>query len=56
MMYTTNTEKNEGQVHEIGNYDKAITIIDNRQIPPQEIVKSALLLLDPSQHKEYLPL
>jgi arginyl-tRNA synthetase len=56
MMYTTTMEKNAGQHHDIGNYDKAITIIDNRQIPPQEIVKSALLLLDPSQHKEYLPL
>ena len=55
MMYTTTMEKNAGQHHDIGNYDKAITIIDNRQIPPQEIVKSALLLLDPSQHKEYLP-
>lgn len=56
MMYTTTMEKNEGQHHEIWNYDKAITIIDNRQLPPQEIVKSALLLLDPSQQKEYLPL
>lgn len=43
--------------HGFWNYDTAITVIDNRQIPAQTIVQSAFKLLDlDNDHKQYLPL
>lgn len=56
-MYTTTADSTQGQTHTFGNYDTAITVIDYRQIPPQEIVKSALTLIGHNQQaKKYLPL
>lgn len=56
-MYTTTADSTQGQNHTFGNYDTAITVIDYRQIPPQEIVKSALTLIGHNQQaKKYLPL
>jgi arginyl-tRNA synthetase len=43
--------------HDFGNYDATITVIDNRQLAPQEIVKSALKLLGHDEEKkQYTPL
>jgi arginyl-tRNA synthetase len=44
MMYTTNSVPQDGQSHGFGGYDTALTVIDNRQLPPQEIVVAALQL------------
>ncbi len=56
-MYTTNTDTGKGTKHGFGNYDEAITVIDYRQIPPQQIVASALKLLGHVHgEKKYLPL
>lgn len=56
-MYTTSTDTDQWQKHEFGNYDEAITVIDYRQIPPQNIVASALRLLGHTdKEKKYLPL
>lgn len=56
-MYTTSTDIEKGKTHGFGNYDSAITVIDYRQIPPQEIVRSALKLIGHDQEKkQYLPL
>jgi len=56
-MYTTSTDTQQGKKHGFGNYDSAITVIDYRQIPPQEIVRSALKLIGHDQEKkQYLPL
>ncbi len=57
-IYTTNS-LGEGKKtkHNFWQYDTAITVIDNRQIPAQTIVKSAFTLLDfAKEHKHYLPL
>lgn len=57
MVYTTSSESQEGQSHGFGAYDTALTVIDNRQIPPQEIVRSALKLLDnENMYQSYIPL
>jgi len=57
-IYTTNSHPDEKLTkHGFGNYDTAITVIDNRQIPAQTIVNSAFKLLDlDKDHKKYLPL
>ena len=56
MVYTTTSDVKEGQSHGFGQYDVALTVIDNRQIPPQEIVRSALKLLDnKDMHTSYIP-
>lgn|SRR5574344_2039996 len=57
-IYTTNSEPTEKQTkHGFGNYDTAITVIDNRQLQAQAIVQSAFKLLElDKDHKQYLPL
>lgn len=57
-MYTTNSQPDAKVTkHDFWNYDTAITVIDNRQIPAQTIVKSTFTLLDyTAKHKHYLPL
>lgn len=53
-MVTTTTT---GQPKASGEYDEAITVIDYRQIPPQQIVSAALTLLGHTgETKKYLPL
>lgn len=57
-IYTTNSEPTEKQTkYGFGNYDTAITVIDNRQLQAQAIVQSAFKLLElDKDHKQYLPL
>jgi len=57
-IYTTNSHPGEKVTkHGFGDYDTAITVIDNRQIPAQTIVSSAFKLLNlDKDHKHYLPL
>lgn len=56
-VYTTNSSSKNTTKHTFWNYDSAITVIDYRQIPPQEIVRSALTLLGHDEtKKQYLPL
>lgn len=56
-MYTTSDDIEQGKTHGFGNYDTTITVIDYRQLPPQEIVRSALRLIGHDQNKkQYLPL
>ncbi len=57
-IYTTNAHPDEKVTnHGFGNYDTAITVIDNRQLPAQAIVNSAFKLLHlDKDHKHYLPL
>lgn len=56
IIYTTTSEANEHK-NKFWNYNLAITVIDNRQIPSQEIVKSWLKLLGYlSEDKQYSPL
>jgi len=57
-IYTTNAHPDEKITnHGFGNYDTAITVIDNRQLPAQAIVNSAFKLLNlDKDHKHYLPL
>lgn len=56
-MYTTSTDTSKGNKHGFGNYDEAVTVIDYRQIPTQNIVASALKLLGHIHgEKKYLPL
>ncbi len=56
-MYTTSTDTTQGKTHGFGKYDEAVTVIDYRQIPSQNIVASALKLLGHVQwEKQYLPL
>ncbi len=53
---TSNLEKHH-HTHHFWNYDQAITIIDNRQIPAQTIVRSALTILWWEEAKKrYIPL
>lgn len=57
IIYTTTGESNWELKEKFWNYNLAITVIDNRQIPPQEIVKSSLKLLGYlNKNKEYRPL
>lgn len=44
-MYTTSTDTSKENTYGFGHYDEAVTVIDYRQIPPQNIVASALKLL-----------
>ena len=56
-MYTTSTDTSKENIYGFGHYDEAVTVIDYRQIPPQNIVASALKLLWHVQgEKKYLPL
>jgi len=56
-MYTTSTDTSKENTYGFGHYDEAVTVIDYRQIPPQNIVASALKLLWHVQgEKKYLPL
>lgn len=56
-MYTTSTDTSKSTQQGFGQYDEAVTVIDYRQIPPQNIVASALKLLWHIQwEKKYLPL
>lgn len=56
-MFTTTADTQQWKKHTFWNYDIAITVIDYRQIPPQEIVRSALKLIGHNQEeKQYLPL
>jgi len=57
-IYTTNSHPGAKVTkHHFGNYDTAITVIDNRQIPAQNIVSSAFKLLNlDKDHKQYRPL
>ncbi len=54
---TTSHPEAKSTNHDFWTYDTAITVIDNRQIPAQTIVKSTFTLLDyTKKHKHYLPL
>ena len=56
IIYST-TSTNWERKEKFGNYNIAVTVIDNRQLPPQEIVKSSLKLLGYlNKNKEYIPL
>jgi len=56
-VFTSISDTWTGATHDFGNYDTAITIIDNRQLLPQEIVHAALKLLGHTHgEKQYLPL
>lgn len=56
IIYST-TSSNGNNIEKFGNYNIAVTVIDNRQIPPQEVVKSSLKLLwYLNKNKEYIPL
>jgi len=57
IIYTSTGEKPKDKTYQFGNYDTAITVIDNRQIPAQTIVHSALRLLGfLTKKKQYSPL
>ncbi|MBU0626576.1 hypothetical protein KKG31_02690, partial [Patescibacteria group bacterium] len=57
IVYTSTSDKNEDHKDKFGNYNIALTVIDNRQVPAQEIVKSSLKLLGYlNKDKQYLPL
>ena len=57
IIYTTHTGEKTNREWHFGHYNQAITVIDNRQIPPQQIVKSSLKLLGYlSDEKKYEPL
>ncbi len=57
IIYTTTGESNWELKEKFGNYNIAITVIDNRQLHPQEVVKSSLKLLGYlNKNKEYKPL
>ena len=56
-VYTTNSVPDDSTKNMFGQYDTAITVIDYRQIPPQQIVSSALKLMGHNDdEKKYLPL
>lgn len=56
IIYSTTTDNGEHK-EKFGNYNVAVTVIDNRQLPPQEVVKSSLKLLGYlNKNKEYIPL
>jgi len=53
----TTSQKGSDKKNDFFDYHQAITVIDNRQIPPQKIVQSALKLLwYIKSGKDYLPL
>jgi len=57
IIYTTTGESTWEIKEKFWNYNTAITVIDNRQLHPQEIVKSSLKLLwYLNKNKEYIPL
>ena len=57
IIYSTTSAETGEHKDKFGNYNIAITVIDNRQLPPQEVVKSSLKLLGYlNKNKEYLPL
>lgn len=57
IIYTTHTWSETNREWHFGRYNQAITVIDNRQIPPQQIVRSSLKLLGYlSDEKKYEPL
>lgn len=57
IIYTTTAADTGEHKEKFWNYNIAITVIDNRQIPPQEVVKSSLKLLGYlNKNKEYQPL
>ncbi len=57
IVYTTTSDPKWELKDRFWNYNKAVTVIDNRQIPPQEVVKSSLKLLGYlNKNKEYTPL
>ncbi|AHB41786.1 hypothetical protein P148_SR1C00001G1006 [candidate division SR1 bacterium RAAC1_SR1_1] len=57
IIYTTTGEATGEIKEKFGNYNIAVTVIDNRQLHPQEVVKSSLKLLGYlNKNKEYTPL
>ena len=44
-IYSTTSDETIGEDITFGDYNQAITIIDNRQIPAQTVVRSSLELL-----------
>lgn len=57
IIYTTTGNDTWEHKEKFWNYNKAITVIDNRQLHPQEVVKSSLKLLGYlNKNKEYNPL
>jgi len=57
MIYSTTSDASKDEKKNFGNTNLAITIIDNRQIPPQMVVRSSLQLMGMlSAEKEYEPL
>lgn len=57
IVYTTTGEGNGELKEKFWNYNIAVTVIDNRQLHPQEVVKSSLKLLGYlNKNKEYTPL
>lgn len=57
IIYTTTGEATGEIKEKFWNYNIAITVIDNRQLHPQEVVKSSLKLLwYLNKNKEYTPL
>jgi len=57
IIYTTTWEPTWELKEKFWNYNIAVTVIDNRQLHPQEIVKSSLKLLGYlNKNKEYTPL
>ena len=56
-VYSTTSDAQKDEKKNFGNYNLAITIIDNRQLPPQNVVRSSLQLMNLlSAEKEYKPL
>jgi arginyl-tRNA synthetase len=56
-VYSTTSDESVAEKKVFGPYNQAITIIDNRQIPPQMVVKSTLELLGLiNKDKQYDPL
>lgn len=56
-IYSTTSDESIAENITFGDYNKAITIIDNRQIPSQTVVKTALeMLWFLREGKEYAPL
>ena len=56
-IYSTTSDASKDENKEFGNCNLAITIIDNRQLPPQNVVRSSLQLMSLlSADKEYKPL
>ncbi|MFZ2151324.1 MAG: arginine--tRNA ligase [Candidatus Absconditicoccaceae bacterium] len=57
IVYTTHSQEHDKRKGHFGNYDIAITVIDNRQNAAQEVVKSSLKLLGyTNENKQYIHL